>query len=63
MKLKEFTMCLDREDWGLIIDGLALSREQCNVRKSINSESTSDVRESEIVNLIEKIYTESQKLI
>ena len=46
---------LGRDDWGDVIDGLVMLREQADSRKRVNSESTSDIRSAEIADLIGRI--------
>lgn len=40
--LRSFSLRLDREEWGHVIDGLILERERSLLRKSENSESNSN---------------------
>ena len=56
---KGFSLLLEREQWGAVIDGLILERDRSAQRKAANSESTSDAREQMCVEVIKGINAAS----
>src|SRR6185369_3101856 len=50
-----FSIWLDREQWGAVIDGLMLERERSDSRKKANEHSKSDARSAMCIEVIEKI--------
>lgn len=53
------SMYFDREEWGVIVDALIQHREHAKERKTVNSESTSNVRAEMCADLIRRINAES----
>ena len=57
-----YSIWLDREDWGHVLDGLILARDAAEKRAARNSESTSDDRARALGVLIRRIGERAQKL-
>lgn len=54
-RLAGFGLDLNREEWGVIIDALIEHRESAQLRKDVNSASTSDLRVGMCADLIARI--------
>jgi hypothetical protein len=60
MATDDITMTLNREEWGVIVDGLMREMDDARKRKTMNPHSTSDIRFGMCSDLIQRINQEAQ---